>query len=259
MDPSTQNSLAHHFRSLHVPGKPVILANVYDAATAKIIISNPHAKAVATASYAIAATYGVADDGMTFTQNLAAIEKIASIVVPSGLPLTVDIQDGYEDVAHTVSEVIRLGAVGCNLEDFDCKTRELRSIEDGVSRIKLALQAATQAGVPHFAVNARTDALGFGGMIEDAIERGTAYLAAGANTVFVWGGSGGRGVSKEEVKRLVDAFTGKLNVKLNLRPGFATVKDVSELGVARISVGPELFAKAMNAYQDAANQLLASL
>jgi len=96
-------------------------------------------------------------------------------------------------------------------------------------------------------------------MIEDAIERGTAYLAAGANTVFVWGGSGGRGVSKEEVKRLVDAFTGKLNVKLNLRPGFATVKDVSELGVARISVGPELFAKAMNAYQDAANQLLASL
>src|SRR5256885_12338775 len=108
MDPSTQNSLAHHFRSLHVPGKPVILASVYDAATAKIVLSNPHAKAVATASYAIAATYGVGDDDMTLEQNLAGISKVAAVVVPSGLPLTVDLQDGYADVARTVREAIRL-------------------------------------------------------------------------------------------------------------------------------------------------------
>ena len=255
MDVSTQKNLAHHFHSLHVPGKPLVLANVYDAATAKIIISNPHAKAVATASYAIAATYGIDDDDMTLEQNLAAIEKIASVVLPSGLPLTVDTQDGYEDVAKTVREVIRLGAVGCNLEDVDCRTGKLRSMDDAVSRIKLALQAATEAGVPHFAVNARTDVLAYSGKVEEAIERGKAYLAAGANTVFVWGGGGGRGVSSEEVKKLVDAFKGKLNVKLNLGPGFATVKDVSQLGVARVSVGPELFRKAVDAYKDAASKL----
>jgi 2-methylisocitrate lyase-like PEP mutase family enzyme len=256
MHPSAQNDLAHHFRSLHVPGNPLILANIYDAATAKAVISNPHAKAVATASYAIAATYGIDDDDMALEQNLAAISKIASVVLPSGLPLTVDLQDGYDDVANTVREAIRLGAVGCNLEDVDCKTAKLRSMEDAVSRIKLALRAATEAGVPEFAVNARTDVLGFGGEVKEAVERGRAYLAAGANTVFVWGGPSGRGVSTEEVKKLVEAFEGRLNVKLNIRSGFATVKELRELGVARISVGPELFHKAMTAYKDAASKLL---
>jgi 2-methylisocitrate lyase-like PEP mutase family enzyme len=256
MDPSTQNKLAQHFRSLHVPGDPVILANVYDAATARIIISDPHAKAVATASYAIAATYGVDDDDMTLEQNLAAVRKIAAVVVPAGLPLTVDLQDGYGDVASTLREAIQLGAVGCNLEDVDCKAGKLRSMEDAVGRIKLALQAAAEVGVPQFAVNARTDVLGFGGSVEDAVARGKAYLAAGANTVFVWGGPKGRGVSSEEIKRLVEALEGRLNVKLNIRPGFATVKELKELGVARISVGPELFAKAMTAYKDAASKLL---
>jgi 2-methylisocitrate lyase-like PEP mutase family enzyme len=256
MEPSTQNRVAHHFRSIHVPGDPLILANVYDAATAKAIISNPNAKAVATASYAIAATYGVDDDDMTLEQNLAAIAKIASVVLPSGLPLTADLQDGYDDVAKTVREAIRLGVVGCNLEDVVCKAGKLRSLEDAVSRIELALQAATEAGVPNFAVNARTDVLGYGGSVEDAVARGKAYLAAGANTVFVWGGPSGRGVSSEEVKRLAEAFEGRLNVKLNIRPGFATVKDLRELGVARISVGPELFHKALTAYKDAANRLL---
>jgi 2-methylisocitrate lyase-like PEP mutase family enzyme len=256
MDPSTQNKLAQHFRSLHVPGNPLILGNVYDGASAKIIISNQHAKAVATASYAVAATYGVDDDDMTLAQNLAGIAKVASVVVPSGLPLTADLQDGYEDVANTVREAVKLGVVGCNLEDVDCKVGKLRSMEDAVSRIKSALEAAKEAGVPEFAVNARTDILGFGGSIEEVIERGKAYLAAGANTVFVWGGPKGRGVSSEEVKKLVEAFEGKLNVKLNIRPGYATVADLRKLGVARISVGPELFGKAMSAYADAASKLL---
>src|SRR5256885_17068844 len=95
MDPSTQNSLAHHFRSLHVPGKPVVLANVYDAATAKIVLSNPHAKAVATASYAIAATYGVGDDDMTLEQNLAGISKVAAVVGAAGVSVSGGPQGGY--------------------------------------------------------------------------------------------------------------------------------------------------------------------
>lgn len=256
MDPAAQNNVAQHFRSLHIPGDPLILANVYDAATAKAIIANPHAKAVATASYAIAATYGVEDDDMTLEQNIAAIGKIAAVIVPSGLPLTVDLQDGYDDVAETVQAAIQLGAVGCNLEDVDYKVGKLRSLNDAVGRIKLAVEAARKAGVPQFAINARTDVLGYGGEVEDGFVRGKAYLEAGANTVFVWGGPKGRGVSSEEVKKLVEAFEGKLNVKLNVRPGFATVRELRELGVARISVGPELFLKAMGAYREEASRLL---
>jgi 2-methylisocitrate lyase-like PEP mutase family enzyme len=256
MDATTQNKLAAKLRALHVPGDPLVLTNVYDAATAKIAISNPHTKAIATASFAIAATYGIDDDDMTLDQNLEGIKKVASVVLPSGLPLTVDLQDGYDDVAQTVQRAIALGAVGCNLEDVNCKEGSLRTVEDAVGRIKLVLKAASEVGVPDFAVNARTDALCFGGSVEEAIERGNSYLAAGANTVFVWGGGQGRGVSMEEVGKLVDAFEGRLNVKMNLRPGFAGVVDLRKAGVARISVGPELFHKAMGAYRDAINGML---
>ncbi|KAF9392184.1 hypothetical protein CPB97_003509 [Podila verticillata] len=256
MNPSAQNSIAAQFRALHKPGNPLVLTNVYDAATASIVASLPNAKAVATASYAIAATEGVYDDDMTKEQNLTAIKKIAAVVVPKNLPLTADLQDGYEDIQDTIRQVIALGVVGCNIEDVDTKARKLRTVEDAVARVKLAVEAAKEAGVPDFAINARTDVLGNGGSIEDAIERGKAFLAAGANTVFVWGGPSGRGVSRDEVKKLVVALDGRLNVILRVAEGFLTVAELREIGVARISVGPGLYLTAMKAYKDAAEKLL---
>ncbi|KAF9170837.1 hypothetical protein BGX21_002413 [Mortierella sp. AD011] len=256
MNSAEQNSIAAHFRSLHQPGNPLVLANVYDAATANVIASLPSAKAIATASYAIAATQGVYDDDMGRERNLASITKIASVAVPKKIPLSADLQDGYEDIKDTIKQAIALGVVGCNIEDVDCKAKKLRTLEDSIHRIKLALEAAKEAGVPEFAINARTDALAFGGTIDEAIERGKAYLAAGANTVFVWGGPSGRGVSREEVKKLVEAFEGRLNVSLRFGEGYLTVPELKEIGVARISVGPGLFRVAMNAYKEAAEALL---
>jgi 2-methylisocitrate lyase-like PEP mutase family enzyme len=96
----SQNDLAKHLRSLHTPGSPLILTNVYDAATASIVASLPTAPAVATASYAIAAV------------RASSPTK----------PLTVDLQHGYGDyaeLADTIRQVIALGAVGCNIEDMD--------------------------------------------------------------------------------------------------------------------------------------------
>ncbi|KAF9980097.1 hypothetical protein BGZ75_008823 [Mortierella antarctica] len=257
MSSSDQNATAVLFRSLHKPGQPLVLGNVYDAATASIMVSLPSAKAIATASFAIAAVEGVYDDDMTREQNLAAIKKIAAVVVPHK-PLTADLQDGYEDIQDTIRRVIELGVVGCNIEDVDCKSRKLRTLEDAVQRIKLAVEAAKEAGVPDFAVNARTDVLGHGGSIEDAIERGKAFLASGANTVFVWGGPKGRGVSRDEVKILVKALDGRLNVIKRLGDGFLSVAELKEIGVARISVGPGLYLVAMDAYKSAAESLLSS-
>ena len=256
MDPAEQNQLAIHFKSLHIPGNPVVLGNVYDGATAKIITSLPTVKAVATASYAIAGTEGIDDDDMVGEQNLGGIRKMASVVLKAKLPLTVDLQDGYEDVGHIVRAAIALGAVGCNLEDVDIKTGTLRPVEEAVQRIKLALRAAKSVGVPDFAINARTDVLGYDASLDDAIERGKAYLAAGANTVFVWGGAKGRGVSRQEVEKLVKGLNGRLNVKLNMGPGSLTVPELRKIGVARISVGPELFLAAMKAFKEAACKLL---
>jgi 2-methylisocitrate lyase-like PEP mutase family enzyme len=86
------------------------------------------------------------------------------------------------------------------------------------------------------------------------ITRGKRYLAAGATTVFVWGG--GRGVSRAEVEQLVKEFDGRLNVSLKMTPDGLTVKQLAEIGVARISVGPSLQSIALKAFGDEAENLL---
>lgn len=244
-----RNELATTLRALHVPGDPIILTNCYDAATAQIVASNLSTKAVATASFAVAAAAGIADAELGLEDNLVAVRKIAKVTDKAGLPLTADLQDGYEDIAANIRKVIEAGAVGANIEDENHATAQLRDIDDAVSRIKMAVAAAKEAGVPDFCINARTDAVVYGHPIEEAIKRGKAFLEAGACTVFVWGGPKGRGISTQEVKQLVEAFGGMLNVSMALKPGFLNAKDIARLGVARISIGPALYRKAMDAFK----------
>ncbi len=245
------NDKAKALRKLCKPGDPVILTNVYDAATAAIVAQHSSTRAMATASYAIAATNGIEDNDLSLEDNLIGIRKVAGVASKKDLPLTADLQDGYDDVATMIKQAIDTGAVGCNIEDVDNKTEKLRSVEDAVSRIKTAMSAAQQVGVPDFCINARTDVLSFGGSIQDAIARGKAYLEAGAVTVFVWGGPSGRGVSGDEAKQLVQGLGGMVNVKMNLRPGYLNAKQLADLGVARVSIGPELYSKAMTGFRDA--------
>ncbi|KAJ5432088.1 Pyruvate/Phosphoenolpyruvate kinase [Penicillium cf. griseofulvum] len=221
-----------------------------------IIASLPSAPAIASASYAIAATIGVDDNALTKAQNLTAIAAIAASVraLNPAKPLTVDLQDGYGDTAEladTINQIIALGVVGCNIEDMDA-TGVLRSVDEAAARVRVVIpSAAKAAGVPDFVVNARTDVLlTENGTIEEAIERGEGVLGGWCDYV-------GGGVSTEEVAKLVNALGGMVNVKMNLREGFLGVKEIRALGVARVSVGPELWRTAMKAFTEQAEQVLA--
>jgi 2-methylisocitrate lyase-like PEP mutase family enzyme len=254
---SNTNILASAFRKLHKPGDPVILCNVWDAASAKAVAEVPSIKALATASYAIAAAQAIDDNNLTFEQNLSAIRPIASAASQASLPLTVDLQDGYQDIAASVLAIIKLGVVGCNIEDLNNQTRSIRSKEEATQRIKVAVETAKAAGVPDFCVNARTDIIGHGGNIDDAIDRAKSYLNAGASTAFVWGG-GARGLTTAEVVKLVDALDGRLSVMMSLAAGKLTVSELKEIGVARISIGPALQFKANAAIESAVTNILKS-
>jgi 2-methylisocitrate lyase-like PEP mutase family enzyme len=253
----SQNTLASRFRALHKPGDPVVLCNVYDAVTAAAITTVSGAKAVATASYAIAAAQGLKDDDMSYEQNVTALRALAPVVLKAGLPLTVDLQDGYEDVSKTVCTAIELGAVGCNIEDADNRTGKLRSVEEATRRIKEAVTAAKNAGLPDFCVNARTDVIGHEGSVEDAIERAKAFLAVGASTAFVWGG-GKRELTMKEIETLCEALDGRLSIMMSLAPEALTLKELRDIGVSRVSVGPALQFKAMEAFKKAAEDMLSS-
>lgn len=245
---------ATRLRELHVPGTPVVFANVYDPATARIVAQNPSSTALATASFAIAAVHGLDDDALDLETNIAAIRRIATVAHQYNKPLSVDLQDGYGDrLEEAIEGIITAGASGCNLEDRDNTTGKLFNRNEAVSRVRRVLETARRAGVPDFALNARTDAVLLNSDIDDAVARGKMFLEAGATTVFVWGGPK-RGLSRDEVVFLVDALGARLNVIAC--DGGLTIQELSDIGVARISVGPRLWRAANAAVEREAAKLL---
>ncbi|KAM0417081.1 hypothetical protein ACHAPT_012919 [Fusarium lateritium] len=250
-----RNAPSKALKALHQPHSPVIFANVYDAASAKAVASLSSAKALATASYAVAAAAGLGDDDLTMEINVAAANHVASAIKESGKPLSVDFQDGYGDkLEDGIAQLLQAGVAGINLEDYDNTAKQMYSSTAAASRIKRVLDVAQNAGVPDFVVNARCDALLHGGGLEEVVQRGQQYLAAGATTVFVWGGS--RGVSRAVVVDLVKAFDGRLNVLLKLSLDGLTTKELADIGVARISIGPTLQIRAMEKLRQEAEDIL---
>lgn len=269
------NALAQTLNSLHVPSSPIVFPNIWDLASLNAILSlntptSRPVKAVATASWAFAASLGIKDEELTLEQNLAAIQKIVPAVQKAGLPLSVDLQDGYGDqIVNVVRRAVEMGAHGANIEDSIPAEGFGKGIEgslygmnDQVTRLKMALKAARDAGCPDFALNARCDVFVLSPSsdltdevrMKEAITRGKAYLDAGATTVFYWGGP--RGLRDAEIKALVKELGGKVAVKLGQGDGVLSTKELGEMGVARISVGPSLFTIAMEAAKNSALDIL---
>ncbi|PQE32218.1 carboxyphosphonoenolpyruvate phosphonomutase protein [Rutstroemia sp. NJR-2017a WRK4] len=227
----------------------------HDRTSHHLDYANSPTKALATASYAVAAARGTTDAYLDLETNLSAIPDIAAVAKQFNKPLTVDIQDGYGDsLERAITALIDFGVVGVNLEDCG-KDGELYSIETAVERINRTLLVAKSKGVPDFVVNARCDVLVQGGKLDEVLDRGKQYLAAGATAVFVWGGSS-RGVSSQEVRMMVKEFDGHLNVLLSGKPDALTIPQIRELGVGRISIGPALQVKVMKTLTQEAEKLL---
>ncbi len=237
---------AEALRALHRPGDPVVLVNVWDAASARTVAAVPGCRAVATASWSIAAAHGVAD-GEQLGRS-AMLAEVARIVEAVDLPVTADLEGGYgetpEEVAETVARAIAVGAVGANLED------RMRPLDQHAAVVAAVRARADREGVP-FVVNARTDEFLHGGRrVEEAVRRGRAYREAGADCIFVPG---------VVDPGLVARLAAELDAPLNVLAG-ATAPPLGELaaaGVARVSFGPGPMGVAYAALARAAEVLLA--
>ncbi|KAK3357913.1 phosphoenolpyruvate phosphomutase-domain-containing protein, partial [Lasiosphaeria hispida] len=251
--------LATSFKSLHSPG-PILLPNVYDATSARLVAALPSTKALATASYALALAGGTTDAELTLDLHLSLLPPIGAVARGAGLPLTVDLQDGYgERLEEAIKGVLsqEIGAVGINLEDSTAGGK-LLDVDTAAERIKRALEIAKGEGVGDFVVNARSDAHFVGGTVDEAIERGKRYLEAGATTVYILAPPG-QLMGEGDVVKIVQELGGKVNLAPRwVKPdggkieGGLTSRDLVRLGVARISVGPSLYFAAAKALKDAA-------
>ncbi len=213
---------------LHTDPELLVVVNVWDVMTAKIVAGQPGCTAIATASYSIAAAHGYPDgEHIPLDLMLAAVGRIAAAV---DLPVSADLEAGYGDAGETVRRAIGVGVVGANIED------EMRPLAEAVAAVEAVVAAGAREGVP-FVLNARTDAFLRAGdrpvddVIADAIERGRAFLAAGAACVFVPGL-----LDEPTVVRLVEGI-GERRISVLHLPGSVPQARLAELGVARVSFG----------------------
>ena len=230
---------------LHRAPELLVLVNVWDVASAKVVAALPGCQALATASHAIAATLGY-DDGENIPLE-EMLTMVARIVAATDLPVTADLEAGYGDPGGTTRRAVAVGVVGCNLEDA------MRPLDASVAAVEAVVQAAAAEGVT-FVLNARTDAFLLAGdrprgdVLADAIARGKAYVEAGAAVVFVPGK-----VTEQEVDALVDGIG---PVSLIAFPGALPLPRMQELGVQRVSVGPWSQRIALTALAEAGTDLL---
>ncbi|GGO66084.1 isocitrate lyase/PEP mutase family protein [Nonomuraea cavernae] len=219
-------------RELHVPGRPLILPNVWDAASARAVVEAGF-PVVATGSAAVAEVLGYDDGEATpVAEMMAAIARIARAVAA---PVTADVERGYRlPPAELAERLIATGAVGCNLEDTDQATGALVDVEEQAA----FLAAVRAAAGPGLVINARVDTYLRGERAREvAVARARRYLEAGADCVYPIGLA-----DEKEIERLVTEVGGPVNVLF--RPGTPSLARLAELGVARVSFGHGLHAAA---------------
>ncbi|WP_427016440.1 isocitrate lyase/PEP mutase family protein [Pseudarthrobacter sp. P1] len=238
---------AAEFLRLHQSPDVLQLINVWDVATARVIADLPGTTALATASHSISASLGY-PDGENIPVELM-IEAVGRIAAATDLPVSADLEAGYGNPGETVRRAIGVGIVGANIED------QMRPLADAVAQMGDAVRAGAAEGIDFF-LNARTDAFRKGAdrdpkdVLADAIERGRAFLDAGAACVFVPGK-----LDEPTVAALVEGI-GRQKVSVINVPGSLAPSRLQELGVARISYGPWTQRVALTALADAALVLL---
>lgn len=242
------------FAALHVPGKPLVLFNVWDAGSAKVA-ERAGAKAVATGSASVATAHGVDDaEGLPIALALANAERIVQAV---DLPVTIDFEGGYaveeEPLARNMAALAATGAIGCNFEDQVVGGEGMHPIPVQVARIA----AARRGAGTDFFLNARTDIFlqakpdtHDAAKADAAIERAHAYAEAGASGFFV------PGLADLALLARVCAAS-PLPVNFMAFPGAPSARAVAEAGVARISHGPFPHLLALKAFEDAAREAFA--
>lgn len=221
------------------------VVNVWDVVSARAVAALPETHAIATAGHGIAASFGY-EDGATPREVM--IDMVGRIAAAVRVPVTADLDDGYGDAGETARLAIGAGVVGANVED------RLKPLDESVAAVEAIVKAAEAEGVS-FALNARTDAFVRSGgrpvqeSVADAIQRGRAFIDAGATSVFI------PGLLDANVTRQLVEGIGERKISVIGVPGALAASEYEKIGVARISYGPLPQRVALTALQELAASL----
>lgn len=239
----SQQDQADKFRALHVKGDPLIIYNIWNAGSAKVV-AQAGAKALATGSAPVALVNGY-EDGEKIPIKLA-LENIERITEAVDLPVSMDIEGAYgegpEVVARNIGRGISAGAIGFNFEDQIIGGEGVHDLDKQCIRIQAARTVCDASGFNAF-LNARTDiflnAKKSGqqitqDMLDEGIARARAFASAGADGFFAPGLN-----DIGMIKTLCDAT--ELPVNIIAVPDSPENKMLALAGVARISYGGTVY------------------
>ncbi len=229
-----QKEKARIFSGMHKGNKMFVLPNVWNVGSA-YVFEKQGFKAVATSSAGIAYDLGYPDgEDISFDDLLWIVEKIANRV---DIPLSVDFERGYsetyEGIKDNARKLLLAGAVGFNIED-GLPDGTLNPLNIQIEKIKALSELKSELDI-EFVINARTCAYWLNVADEEekfkiAVERGNAFIKAGADCVFI------PDVANETtVSKLVNKINAPINVLLNA--AFNDFKKLEKIGIRRLSVG----------------------
>jgi 2-methylisocitrate lyase-like PEP mutase family enzyme len=248
-------------RSLHRPGTPLVLPNVWDAATARAVVAAGF-PVVATTSGGVAASLGYEDHEQAPPEEmLAAAARISRSV---DVPVTVDAEAGYGMTpTELVDALLRAGAAGCNLEDTDHPAGRLRDPADQAAWLRAVRQAASAAGYG-LVINARVDVFlaailagPDGGahaqleLVAEALRRARAYMDAGADCVFPIAL-----LQRDALAAFMAEAPGPVNIFAH--PRAPSLDELADLGVTRVSYASFLHRAAMEQFSRSLEPLAAA-
>jgi len=257
-DASSAVSAAGALRAMHAGLQPLVLPNVWDPVSARAFAEAGFG-ALATSSSAVAATLGYADGDTPAAEMLAVAARIASSV---RVPVSADVETGYDlPPAELVARLLDAGIAGCNLEDSDRASGLLTEPERQADYLA-AVRAAAGA---ELVINARVDVYvrqpagrdaaadpaRMQAATDHAVARANRYLAAGADCTYPIL------APTAAVAELVQRVNGPVNVML--LPGGPSLAELAALGVARITFGGGLHARAAKAVREMAAALATEL
>lgn len=239
------------FRALHRRGAPFILANAWDAGSARLLEAMG-AKAVATSSAAHAFTLGRPDGGQVSRDE--ALDHAAKLIEAVSVPVQGDFENGFGHAPEEVAETVRLagaaGLAGITIEDIRLPGSDPYPFEAAVARIKAAVEAA-RALSRDFVLTARADGMLAGGYgIDEAIRRLRAFEAAGADVLYAPGPA-----HMDALRRICAETTAPVNALVSGPFANQTVEDFAGAGVARISLGSSLARVTHRAIVDAGQDM----
>jgi len=248
---SAQTDKANRFRVLHQEPGFFVIANVWDAGSARIL-EGLGFQALATSSGASAGVLG-RRDGMVTRQE--ALDHARAVVEAIDLPVSADLEKGFDDapegVAETIQRAAAVGLVGCTIEDFSGNPQKpLYDLEFAKERIAAAVEAARKLPFP-FTLTARAEGFLRGNPdLDDVIKRLQAFEAAGADVLMAPGLP-----DLAAVQAVCSALLRPFNFMAGIKGRSFTTAKLARAGVKRISLATSLYRAAMSGLVNAAREV----